>query len=117
MTIAVIDAQTVADLRDEGDDLLIDLIDLFVSETPERTRVLAAALAAGEREQIERTTHSLKSTAATFGAEAMRALAAEAEMAARAGQFERVADLFPTLQREADQVHEALAAERGKIVS
>jgi HPt (histidine-containing phosphotransfer) domain-containing protein len=115
--IHVIDAQTVADLRDEGDDLLIDLIDLFFSETPERMRVLAAALEDGSREQVERSAHTLKSTAATFGAEAMRTVAVEAEMAARAGQLDRVADLFPTLQREADQVHHALAAERCKIVS
>src|SRR5271169_154632 len=108
----VVDAQTLTDLRDEGDEPLIDLIDLFFRETPERMRVLAAvltaaALTAADRKQVQRSVHTLKSTAATFGAEGMRALAAEAEMAARAGRLNRVAHLLPTLQREADQVREA----------
>jgi HPt (histidine-containing phosphotransfer) domain-containing protein len=117
LMISVIDAQTFADLRDDGDDLLIDLIDLFFSETPEQMRVLVAALEDGGREQVERSAHTLKSTAATFGAEAMRAVAAEAEMAARKGQLERVAHLLPTLQREADQVRAALAVVRARLAT
>ena len=113
----VINAQTVADLRDEGDELLIDLIDLFFRETPERMRVLAAALAAADGAQVERSAHTLKSTAASFGAEAMRAVAAAAEIAARAGQLESVAQLLPTLQREAEQVREALAGVRAELAT
>ncbi len=113
----VINAQTVGDLRDEGDELLIDLIDLFFGETPARLRVLTTALAAGDREQVERSAHTLKSTAATFGAETMRAVAAEAEMAARAGRLESVAQLLPTLHREAEQVREALAGVRAELAS
>jgi HPt (histidine-containing phosphotransfer) domain-containing protein len=115
MTTAI-NPQTIADLRDEGDDLLIDLIDLFCRETPERTQVLAAALAAGEREQVERSAHTLKSTAATFGAEAMRAIAAEAEIAARAGRLDQVTQLLAGLERACAQVREALAAERSKKI-
>ena len=110
-----INAETLADLREDGDDLLIDLIDLFFRETPERLRVLTAALAAGDRALVERSTHTLKGTAATFGADAMRDVAAEAETAAHAGQLDRVAHLLPTLQQEADRVHEALATQRARL--
>ena len=112
---AVVDNAILAELREEGDDLLIDLIELFLRETPARMRVLAEALAAGDRELVERSTHTLKSTAATFGADALRAVAAEAETAARKAGLSRVAELMPVMEREVEQVRAALATERAKI--
>ncbi|MGH7839711.1 MAG: Hpt domain-containing protein, partial [Candidatus Binataceae bacterium] len=87
----MLDAEVIAELRGEGDELLEDLIALFVSETPTRMTTLAASVHAGNCKEAERAAHTLKSSAATLGAIAMSAAAAAAEDAARANQLAEVA--------------------------
>jgi HPt (histidine-containing phosphotransfer) domain-containing protein len=98
------------DLREEGEDFLIDLIELFLRETPARLALLATAIAKGDRPTAERAAHTLKGTAAVFGADAMQAVAAAAELAARAGELGEVARLLDELQTASERVRLALLA-------
>ena len=107
-TAIVLDDAMIAELREEGDEFLRELIELFHAETPRRLESLAEALAAQEREPAQRAAHTLKSTAGVFGAEAMVRVAAATEAAARAGQFEEVACLLPALRAAAEQLRLAL---------
>jgi two-component system chemotaxis response regulator CheY len=111
----VVDASIVDGLRDEGDNLLLDLIDLFLRESPERMELLPHAIAKGDKAVIERTAHTLKSSAATFGATSMRAIAAEMETAARAGRLDQVAQMIAALKSEFDRVREVLETERVQL--
>jgi HPt (histidine-containing phosphotransfer) domain-containing protein len=113
----VLCSATMADLRAEGDDFLLDLIDLFVTEAPTRLALLTSALGAGDRSTAQRTAHTLKSTAAIFGAETMQAIAAAAELAARAGEFREVARLLAPLRTATEEVHRALLVERAMLSS
>lgn len=114
---SVLRGATMAELRAEGDDFLLDLIELFFTETPTRLALLTTALDAGDRSTAQRTAHTLKSTAAVFGADAMQAIAAAAELAARAGEFREVARLLAPLRTATEQVRLALLAERATLPS
>ena len=109
--IALLDAATIAELREDGDELLIDLIEIFLRETPDRLKMLAEGLAAGDTGQAERMAHTLKSSAASVGAESMRLVALEIESAAHENDLDRVRSLVDTLAREAESAEEALTAE------
>jgi HPt (histidine-containing phosphotransfer) domain-containing protein len=113
----ILDAEIIADLRSEGDELLQDLIALFLSETPERLTTLAASIDAGNSQEAERAAHTLKSSAATLGALALSAAAAAAEAAAREGRLEEVARLQAPLRAEAERALAALSVERARLAS
>ena len=112
---SVLRRATMRDLRAAGDDFLLDLIDLFMTEAPTRLATLTSALGAGDSSTAQRTAHTLKSTAAIFGAETMQAIAAAAELAARAGEFQEVARLLAPLRTATEQVRRALLAERATL--
>jgi len=69
----------------------------FVLSVPEQLDAFDAALRDGELSTCERVAHTLKGNAAMFGATAMRALAAETEIAAAAGDVEKIKKLAPAL--------------------
>ena len=110
-------AATMTSLREEGEDFLLDLIDLFVTEAPTRLATLAAALAEGNHPVAQRAAHTLKSTAAIFGAEALEAVAAAAERAAQAGNMRELARLLTPLRAAAEQVQLVLLAERKMLLA
>jgi HPt (histidine-containing phosphotransfer) domain-containing protein len=113
----VLCSATMASLRDEGEDFLLDLIKLFLSEVPMRLAALTAALAEGNRSVARRAAHTLKSTAAVFGADTLQAIAAAIELAASAGEMREVARMLPDLCTVAEQVRLVLLIERKKILS
>ena len=108
----VLQSGTIAELREEGEDFLRELIELFLAETPARLAMLATAIATGDRETAERAAHTLKGSAAVFGAVAMQAAAAAAETAARTGEMREVARLLDALRAASDRVRRALLAEQ-----
>jgi len=108
---------TMASLREEGAAFLIDLIDLFVTEAPTRLVLLDTAIVAGDRPTTERAAHTLKSTAAIFGADTMASIAAAMELAAHAGALSEVAQLLPPLRTATEQVRLALLTERKSLLS
>ncbi len=65
---AAIDRKAIQDLRDEGENLLSDLVDMFIAEVPGQLATLEAALAKGDADAIRLTAHTLKGTAGNFGA-------------------------------------------------
>ncbi|EFL50092.1 multi-sensor hybrid histidine kinase [Solidesulfovibrio fructosivorans JJ]] len=69
----------------------------FVSSVPEQLANMEAALRAGDMPVCERVAHTLKGNAAMFGAATMRALAAEAEIVAAAGDADKFVALAPAL--------------------
>jgi HPt (histidine-containing phosphotransfer) domain-containing protein len=106
---AACDPAAIAALREEGDDLLAELIDIFMAETPRQMAQLERALATGDSSTATRVAHTLKGTAGVFGAFVMEALAAHMEHAARRGSIAKTAAICPQLRAEIDRVTAALA--------
>ncbi len=69
---------------------LAPVLQTFIEETRSRVDQLDAALAARDWSTVELHAHSLKSTAATFGAPALRALSLALEEAAASGDPDSV---------------------------
>lgn len=99
MTQGTIDPRALERLREwGGDKLVLQMIGLFVSNASARLEQIRV----GVRDQIireaEMGAHSLKSSAANLGAERVRNLAAEIELAAADGDMAPVARRLPELE-------------------
>lgn len=91
---AIIDRSVLDELRalgGPGDDLLTEVIGVFLDEGPRQVRSVNEALHSGDAAAIQRAAHRLKGSALGVGAGQLAALAAASELAARAGNVEGAA--------------------------
>lgn len=80
-----------------GTSLLGKMIDAFIRSSPERVESAVESIQQGDLETIHRSAHSLKSSAANFGAVQLVELVSELEQVAREGDGERSAELVRDL--------------------
>ncbi|WP_109118855.1 ATP-binding protein [Azospirillum sp. TSO22-1] len=102
-----LDDEVLAQLaRDLDPELLADVIRQFLEETRERVERIAGAEA--DATALAQEAHTLKSTAATFGAQRLSAAARELEMACRGHATAEIRTLrrqIPRLTREAAEAY------------
>jgi HPt (histidine-containing phosphotransfer) domain-containing protein len=83
----VLDASVIQGLRELGgeDDpgLLLELVQLFLSDAPQRMREIEYGLEQGDWKLLERAAHTLKSASANIGALGLSAICKELEASAR----------------------------------
>jgi|GEM_PF-3774028 len=83
---AEIDQDVMAMLIEEtSPEIVVELIDMFLSETVERRRRMQMHLAAGDLFNLSRDAHALVSSAAQFGGHGASDAALRLEQAARSG--------------------------------
>lgn len=88
---SVIDANAFEDLKQmAGADFIDELINTFLEDAPQLMAQLHSARAANDAESFRRAAHSLKSNAASFGANDLSALAKELEMLGRENKLSEV---------------------------
>jgi CheY-like chemotaxis protein len=104
------DRATLADLRAEGGTLLAELVAIFQTELTKSLEALRHALEDRDAAAVARVAHTLKGTAATFGATSMREQAAMIDQSARTGQIEQAAQMFETFRSECESVRTYLAS-------
>jgi len=63
------------------------IVSTFLQDVPEQLKVLRSCLAAGDAPGVQLRAHTIKGASANLGAEALRAVALEMEMAAKAGNL------------------------------
>lgn len=80
-----------------GTKLLSQMLRLFLDNVGERLSQIDGGMAANDIDPVERGVHSLKSSAANVGAEAVSSIAQEMETAAENGDWDSVRDLRPKL--------------------
>jgi HPt (histidine-containing phosphotransfer) domain-containing protein len=84
-----IDMNTFDSLKQMADSGFIgQLVDTFLEDTPRQIRDMKAALKTSDPESFRRAAHSIKSTAATFGAVALSDLARELETLGKENRLE-----------------------------
>ncbi len=97
-----LDEEILAQLRRVGgDELVAELIRLYLTHTPERMRRARRALAQGDLKRAASALHSLRSSSATLGAGELAAVLREVESAADRGHAEAVSRGWPVIE---DQV-------------
>lgn len=109
---AAVDQKTIQELREEGGDLLSDLVEMFIDELPGQLATLEAALSKGDAGAARLTAHRLRGTGGNFGAARMQALASAIEEKGRIGSLDGAAATFVQLRTECLRVREALEAAR-----
>lgn len=100
--------QQLVELMDGDKELIVDLIDTLVEETPPMLNKLKHALAGQDQGEVQRQAHSLKSSSAQMGASAFADMCKELEHQARAGQLPNEPDLGRALDDEFQRVQAAL---------
>jgi HPt (histidine-containing phosphotransfer) domain-containing protein len=96
-----------------GADFLVELIDVYLADTPNRLALLRQAIEGGDAETCVREAHTLKSSSANLGALALSASAKEMEAAGRAGRTASLADEIGRFESQFAAVKAALEALRG----
>jgi len=98
-----------------GDEKLADkVLDAFVKDIPQQIENLAACLASARAVGIQHQAHRIKGAAATVGGEAMRAVASEMELAAKAGDLGALELRLRELNMEFGRLREAIAKHKSE---
>jgi HPt (histidine-containing phosphotransfer) domain-containing protein len=92
-----------------GLDLVSKLVELFQEKAPAKLEAARLALANGDIREVERASHSLKSSAANLGASRLHFLAAEIEELAARGDPASLDPLVARLDGAFAEAVEALA--------
>jgi HPt (histidine-containing phosphotransfer) domain-containing protein len=89
-----------------------DIIELFLTLTPDIYATARAAFADGDPQSVARAAHKLKSQAAYFGARKMVNVCKQLEQHGYAGELSRCERLLDDLEDELDRVVAALQPHR-----
>jgi CheY-like chemotaxis protein len=103
-------------IGDDNPDLLVALINTFLSDVPRLVDGARRGLQQGQADEVRRAAHTLKSNGATFGATGFSELSRQLESLAGSGTLEGTADLIARIDAEYDRVRIALETvrERGR---
>jgi GAF domain-containing protein/CheY-like chemotaxis protein/HPt (histidine-containing phosphotransfer) domain-containing protein len=94
-----------------GDDAFVaELIDQFVTDSPALVAAARKGLEAGDADEVRRAAHTLKSNAATFGANELADRSRRLEAGAKAGDLEDGLERLEAIDEELGRVHAALRA-------
>ncbi|MHB1524728.1 MAG: response regulator [Candidatus Dormibacteria bacterium] len=107
----LLDSALISGLRDLGAEEFRNLIQLFLSDGAERVAALRSAEADGDGPAIERLAHSLRGSAATFGAGALAQLCAELQEQASSGELAGRATLIDSVDAGFVRASQALREE------
>jgi HPt (histidine-containing phosphotransfer) domain-containing protein len=84
--------------------LLRELVGIFIDDGPKRIEALRAAMTAPDGRQLEQIAHSLKGSAAILGAVRLQETALAVEESAHNGRADHAAHLVPGLVQEVERV-------------
>jgi len=93
-------------------ELLAQIIDIYIEETPALMTELETLLAAGELERAFRVAHTIKGSSGNLSANAASTAARDVELLARAGDLDGARAGLPALQTAIAALIAALVAER-----
>jgi GAF domain-containing protein/CheY-like chemotaxis protein/HPt (histidine-containing phosphotransfer) domain-containing protein len=94
-----------------GDDAFVtELIEQFVTDSPALVAAARRGLEAGDAHEVRRAAHTLKSNAATFGANELADRSSRLEAAAKAGRLDDGLAQIEAIDEELGRVHTALGA-------
>jgi CheY-like chemotaxis protein len=102
-------------MRQGDSDLVLEVIELFLQETPDRLAALRDALTRGDQPLILRVAHTLRGSAGHLGAKTLIALCARVEDKARLGKPFNAAFTITSIEEETARVREALVAEAERV--
>ncbi|MFL6710465.1 MAG: response regulator [Massilia sp.] len=113
-TGGVINTQALANIRalsaDRGPVLVRRVVTAFITDTPRQFPTLQTALAQADATALRKIAHSLKSSSANVGAEALAQLCKALELLGRSNSTEGAASLLADIEHEYQAVRLSLSA-------
>jgi HPt (histidine-containing phosphotransfer) domain-containing protein len=107
-----IDPTVIQGLRDLGGDdepgLVLELIDIFLEDAPQRMKDITEGLASGDLGRVERGAHTLKSSSANIGALKLSDLCRRIVESSRTNHPERLPELCDASVQSLMQASERL---------
>jgi len=88
----------------EDEELMIELIELFKEDYPEKIVAIQRGLETGDSESVRKSAHGLKGSAGNLSFNALSERAKNIELAARDGNMDSAAEEFPLLMEELDRL-------------
>ncbi len=108
----IIDPQAIESLRaispDDSGEFLHELIDIFLTDTPQRITEIEECLAAQNAPDLTRAAHSIKGSSSNFGATELAAIACEIEHKGKVAAFAEAEARLPTLKEAFSRLKSAL---------
>lgn len=98
-------------------DLIVELIDLYLEDTPRRLAAMSALLAQRDALSLRRAAHGLKGSSATLGAARTARLCESVEEMSHDSSLAAVATLLDGLEQEFAHVRQSFLIERRKRTS
>ena len=93
-----------------GTALLERVLQAYVNDTPTHLQTLRQAIAAADANNLRKAAHSLKSSSANVGAQALAQACKEMEQLGRNGSTVGAADMLAGMEREFQAVRQSLNA-------
>jgi len=103
--------EMIRSISDGSDDLLQQVVALFIESTPPLLQDIEAGLSNNEMDRLRVAAHTLKSSAANLGASDLCEMARRLEAAARAGSLSAELPSSAAVRDEFDAACRALEAE------
>lgn len=98
-----LDFSVIANLRKTGGNILLKRIfDIFLENAPKRVESALFGKDVGNLDMVERSVHSLKSSAANIGARSVQSLAEQIETLTESGQADKIGNLLQELSEVTD---------------
>jgi HPt (histidine-containing phosphotransfer) domain-containing protein len=97
---------------DDGSDLIVELIDLYLEDAPQRIRAIREAAVATEWVLLKRAAHNLKGSSANLGVQQVAETCKKLEGLERDQSTKGVEFLLQQMDHEFSRASEALLAER-----
>ena len=105
-----LDTTQIANLRALGDDILVEILQVFLASSPTQLAGVAEGLDAGDLDKVRYHAHSLKGASANVGASGVHGAAKALESAARDGDEAQARDLREVLTLRYEEAVVALRA-------
>jgi two-component system, sensor histidine kinase and response regulator len=113
-----LNARTLEELReldpDGGDGLLGTVLDMYLASSGATLERIEQALASGDGALLSQAAHSLKSSSANIGADALTVLYRQMEDLGRSGRMQEAAELLSPVRREQERVVRRVRGIRGR---
>jgi CheY-like chemotaxis protein/HPt (histidine-containing phosphotransfer) domain-containing protein len=110
-----LDDEALRSLRDlGGDEFLGEVVDAFLADAPGLIATLRRSLEEQGDEELRRAAHTLKSNAATLGAEQFAELCRTLEQRAKTGELDGASGLVDRIEQEYPPLEQALSALRSE---
>ncbi len=101
-------ARLQTDLGGGDPAIVAELIEMFLADTPLQLAEMRQALLDGDAAIVQRAAHTLKSSSASLGAQALASLCGALELLARDGQLDRAGEHLVQIEAAFAQVEAAL---------